>query len=66
MNSVLSTWNVVNSNQPVHSISYKIECALCQDSYHISLRCMPEDALNPWLPTGCPVMTLIRLRGFTG
>ena len=32
----------------------------------ISLRCLPEDALDAWLPTECVAKTLIGLRGYTG
>ena len=45
------------SNEPGHSISYRIVCAPIEYSDQpahpcslISLRCPPEYALNPWLP----------------
>ena len=38
-------------------------CASAQ-SYR-NLRCTPEDAPGPWIPTECPARTLIRLRAST-
>ena len=40
-------------NEPGHSISYKIACAPSEDSDQPAysdqiLRCLPEDALDPW------------------
>ena len=40
--------------------------AKTQISLYISLRCMSEDALDPWLSTEHPAKSLIRLRECAG
>ena len=55
---------LLTSFEPERTFYYKIACAPSEDSRMrrlISLRCPLEDALDPWLPTGCPALPYLVL-----
>ena len=53
-------------SRTVHVCPAKTQMYLATAQSDHSLRCPPEDALDPWLPTECYAKTLIRLHGFAG